>query len=184
MKLTLVCVVALLLPPELSAAQTRTTVRRGAETYQSVAIDANGSLAITTSEQKTIVVPKEGEQSSFSTPIMSPARTAVGAQAQFPNCCTSYDLPLQLVIYANGKVHRFTGIGLPIFQWHFADGGSRVAFAQEAAHFSCATHYELREIETERLVDSADIPRSCGQIPDPKPVKIPDWVTELISARK
>jgi hypothetical protein len=169
---------------DVGAAQTRLTDARRAETYQSVSIDAHGSLVITTSDQRTIVVPKEGEQSSFSEPVLSSARTAVGAQAQFPNCCTSYDIPLQLVIYANGKVHRFTGIGLPIFQWHFADGGSRVAFGQEPVHFGCSIHYELRDVQSERLIDSADIPEPCGQIPEPRPVKIPKWVTELTSERK
>lgn len=147
----------------------------------SVAIDANGSLVITTSDQKTILVPKEGEQSSFSEPILSSARTAVGAQAQFPNCCTSYDIPLQLVLYANGKVHRFTGIGLPIFQWHFADGGTRVTFGHEPVHFGCSIHYELRDVQSEQLIESADVPEPCGQIPKPGAVKIPKWVTELTS---
>jgi hypothetical protein len=183
-KLLLIGVVVLLLLPAVSAAQTRPTNVRRVEIYQSVAIDAKGSLVITTSDQKAILVPKEGEQSSFSEPILSSARTAVGAQAEFPNCCTSYDIPLQLVIYTDGKVHRFTGIGLPIFQWHFADGGTSVAFGQEPVHFGCSIHYELRDIQSERLIDSADIPEPCGQVPDPRAVKIPRWVTELTSERK
>ena len=158
MKLLLLGAMASLLLPDVSTAQTRSTDPRRVETYQSAAIDAAGGLVITTSDQKTIVVPKETDQSSFSEPIVSSARTAVGAQAEFPNCCTSYDIPLQLVIYANGKVHRFTGIGLPIFHWHFADGGTRVAFGQEPVHFGCSIHYGLRDIQSERLIDSADIP--------------------------
>lgn len=155
-----------------------------AETYQSAVLAADGSLVITTSAPKTVVVPKVGDQTSFSEPILSALRTAVGAQANFPNCCTSYDIPLQLVVYANGRVHRFTGTGLPIFDWHFADGGTRVAFGQEPVHFGCAIHYELREIESERLVDSVDIPQRCGQVTDPPVVKPPKWVSELTSRRK
>jgi hypothetical protein len=136
---------------------------------------------VTKTDGRTIVVPKEGEQSSFSDPVLSPSRTAAGAQAMFPNCCTSYDIPLQLVIYAQGRVHRFTGIGLPIFRWHFADGGTRVAFGQEPVHFGCSIHYELRDIQSERLIDSAEIPQPCGQIPNPRAVKIPKWVAELTS---
>src|SRR2546427_6205578 len=116
--------------------------------------------------------------------MVSPDRTAVGAQADYPNCCTSYDIPLELVVYANGKVHRFTGIGLPIFQWHFADGGTRVAFGQEPVHFGCFIHYELRDIPSERLIESADIPEPCGQIPDPPTVAVPDWVKELNAAQR
>lgn len=53
--------------------------------------------------------------------MISSARNAVAAQALFPNCCTSYDIPLQLLVFAAGKAHRFTGVGLPIFQWGFVD---------------------------------------------------------------
>ena len=123
-------------------------------------------------------------QGFASTPILSSARTAVGAQAKFLNCCTPYDIPSQLVIYSNGKVHRFTGIGLPIFQWRFVNGGTCVAFGQEPVHFGCSTHYELRDVLSERLIDSADIPEPCGQIPEPRVVKIPKWVTELNSERQ
>lgn len=149
------------------------------ETYLSATIDANGRLAITSQDRRTIVVPKEGEQTSFGEPTVSANGTAVGAQAYYANCCTSYDIALQLVVYSNGKVHRFTGNRLPIFQWHFADGGTRVAFGQEPVHFGCEIHYELREIDSERLIDTADVPQSCGLRPDPPSVPIPRWVAEL-----
>ena len=97
MRILLTVVIASFLLPSVSAAQTQRSGPTGAprvETYRSVAIDASGSLVITTSDQRTIVVPKEGEQSSFSAPIVSSAGTAVGAQAEFPNCCTSVRHPV------------------------------------------------------------------------------------------
>ena len=154
------------------------------ETYEAVEIAPNGSLRIVTSDGRAIILPKDGDQSSFRNPTVSPDRTAVGAQADFPDCCTSYDIPLQLVVYARGRVHRFKGIGLPIFQWHFADGGTRVAYGQEPVHFGCETHYELRDIQSERLIESADVPQPCGQRPDPPQTTIPNWVKELNAARK
>lgn len=99
----------------------------------------------------------------------------------FPNWGTSYDIPLGLVVYAAGRVHRFTGINLPIFQWAFADHGTRVAYGQEPVHSACATHYELRDVESERLIDSVDVPEPCGYLPDPKPVRVPKWVADLTS---
>jgi len=116
------------------------------ETYESVNIDADGNLRILTSEQRTIIVPKGGspkadksfgKQTAFEEPVLSDDRRAVGAQAMFGNCCTSYDIPLQLVIYSRGKTHRFEG-GLAIFDWHFADGGRRVVFSQQPVHFTPA----------------------------------------------
>src|SRR5205085_2397995 len=86
-----------------------------------------------------------------------------------------------VVVYSAAKVHRFKGVGLPIFQWGFADAGTRVAYGQTTVHFGCETHYERRDIESERLIDSVDVPEPCGQAPEPKPVKIPQWVADLIS---
>lgn len=149
------------------------------ESYDSARVDDAGNLVITKAGNQTIVIRREGEQTSFSAPKISSARTAVAAQAMFPNCCTSYDIPLELVVYGSGKVHRFKGIGLPIFEWGFVNGGTRVAFGQTTVHFGCETHYELREIASERLIDSADIPDPCGQRPNPKPVQIPAWIAEI-----
>ena len=178
-----------------AAAQTprsRQAPTASTETYESVDIDADGNLRILTSEQTTIIVPKGGslkagesfgKQTAFERPVLSDDRRAVGAQAMFGNCCTSYDIPLQLVIYSSGKTHRFDG-GLAIFDWHFVDGRRRVAFSQQTVHFACAVHWELRDIASERLVATVDIPEVCGQIPDPPKVKVPQWVTGTISGLK
>jgi hypothetical protein len=148
------------------------------ERYGSAAVDANGDLTIVTMDGRTVTVRKAGEQTSFSVPVLSSSKAAVGVQAMFPNCCTSYDIPLQLVVYAARQVHRFTGNGLPIFQWAFVGDGTRIAFGQEPVHFGCETHYELRDIESERLIETADIPQPCGLNPNPQAVKIPPWVAE------
>jgi hypothetical protein len=175
-------ILALLLLPVVAPAPTRAADARRAETYESVTIDAEGSLVIITSDHRTIVVRRDGDQTAFANPIISTGRTAVGAQAEFKNCCTSYDIPLELVIYANGTVHRLTGIGLPIFKWQFVDGGRRVAFGQEPVHFGCSIHYELRDVQSERLIDSADVPEPCGLVPNPPAARIPKWVAELVRA--
>jgi hypothetical protein len=175
-------IVALLFVSDAGVAQTRAPEP---ETYQSAAIDGAGNLVITRSDGQFVVLRKQGEQTSFSPPLVSSARTAVAAQAMFSNCCTSYDNPLELVVYANGRVHRFEGIGQPIFDWGFANGGTRIAFGQQPVHFGCSIHYELRDIASERLIDSADVRQPCGlDGPEPfKPDKVPQWITDLISSQ-
>jgi len=194
MKAVVALLVVALIPMQ-AAAQTprsRQAPTAPTQTYQSVDIDADGNLRIVTSEQRTIIVPKGGspkageavgKQTEFEKPVLSDDHHAVGAQALFGNCCTSYDIPLQLVIYSNGKTHRFEG-GLAIFDWHFADGGRRVVFSQQTVHFTCSVHWELRDIASERLVATADIPEQCGQVPDPPKVKVPKWVTATVSGFK
>jgi hypothetical protein len=70
---------------------------------------------------------------------------------------------------------------LLIFHWAFADSGTRIGYGQEPVHFGCTTHYELRDIQSEQLIEAVDVPQPCGQIPNPKPVRIPGWVAKLIS---
>lgn len=168
--------VVLALLPDVAVTQTPT---RRSETYRSASVDSEGNLIIVKADGRSVVVRKQGEQTSFSNVVISPSKTAVGAQAMFANCCTSYDIPLAVVVYAQGKVHRFTGRGLPIFEWGFANHGTRVAFGQQPVHFACSVHYELRNIDSEQLLDSADLPQPCGQDPEPKAVPIPDWVRDI-----
>lgn len=178
----LTCFVTLLSVCDVGVAQTRAP---RAETYQTAAIDGAGNLVITRADGQLIVLRKQGEQTSFSAPRISPAKTAVAAQAMFPNCCTSYDIPLELIVYAGGSAHRFSGNGTPIFDWGFASDGSRIAFGQQPVHFGCAIHYELRDIASERLIESADVRQPCGlDGPEPwEPEKVPQWITDLISGQ-
>jgi hypothetical protein len=156
----------------------------GPETYESATLDPNGRIHIVTSEHRDVVIPMSKDQSSFEMPVISQDRNAVGTRAYYGNCCTSYDIPMAVVIYTDGRTHRFTGTDLPIFQWHFADSGTQVAFGQEPVHFSCSVHYELRDIRSERLIDSADIPEPCGQNTDPGIGTTPKWVVELNADRR
>jgi hypothetical protein len=192
MKIASVLLVFALSTLEAAAQIPRQAPTASTETYESADIDADGNLSIRTSEQKTIIVPKGGlpkvgesfgKQTAFGKPVLSGDRRTVGAQAMFANCCTSYDIPLQLVIHSGGMTHRFEG-GLAIFDWHFADGGRRVVFSQQTVHFACSIHWELRDIASERLLATADIPEVCGQIPDPPKVEVPKWVTGTVSGFK
>jgi hypothetical protein len=167
----------------LVMAQGRGSGSTRAETYDSASVNARGELAIVRADGRRIVVRRAAGQTEFATPAISSANTAVGAQAMFGNCCTSYDIPMQLVVYSHGRVHRFKGVDLPIFQWAFADSGTRVAYGQEPVHFGCFVHYELRDIASERLIERADVPEPCGENTNPAPVKIPGWVLMLTSRR-
>jgi hypothetical protein len=166
---------------------------QGIETYESAAIDGDGNIRIVTSNHKTVIVRKEVdalkvgslsfEPSSFWKPVISDDRRAVGMQENFGEPNTSDDLPQMLIIYMNGKFHRFKG-GLPIFDWHFVDGSRRIAFGQQPAHFACAVNWELHDVSTERLLASASVPEPCNGVPDPMSVVAPVWVRGAISGIK
>ena len=149
-----------------------------AERYIKASVDSEGALRILTSDGRAIVPPKEPEQVGFDDVAISPDGSAVGWVALFPNCCTSYPIPLKLVIYSNGKARTFTGTGLPVWRWHFTGSSRQVAFAQETVHGGLGVHYELRDIGTGRKV--AEWNPTIGQ--DNQPLenqKLPSWASGL-----
>ena len=122
------------------------------ETYDTVMVDASGHLHIRTKDRRQIHPPNDPDQVGFDKAAISPDRLAVGWLALFPNCCTSYPIPLKLVVFVSGKVHSFVGTGLPVWKWRFDCTSQQVAFYQETVHGGMGGHYELRDIATERLV--------------------------------
>jgi hypothetical protein len=149
-----------------------------AEHYVKASVDAAGALRILTSDGRAIVPPKEPDQVGFDNVAISPDGSAVGWVAMFPNCCTSYPIPLKLLIYSNGKARAFTGTGLPVWQWRFTGGGKQVAFEQETVHGGLGVHYELRDIASGRK--AAEWNPTIG--PDNQPLenqKLPPWASGL-----
>ncbi len=76
--------------------------------YASAAVDDQGVLRILTKGGREIVPMKEPEQVGFSKPQISEDGRVVGWLAEFPNCCTSYPIPLKLVIYSNDRLHTLS----------------------------------------------------------------------------
>jgi hypothetical protein len=134
------------------------------ETYETAIVDANGHLHIVTSDRRQIQPPQDPNQVGFDKAAISPDRLAVGWLALFPNCCTSYPIPLKLVVYTNGRVHTFVGAGLPVWKWRFDSASKLVAFYQETVHGGIGGHYEVREIATGRLVAQYE-PHDSGSPP-------------------
>jgi len=145
-----------------------------AETYVRAAVDPSGQLRILTKDRREIAPKKEPEQVAFDRAQVAPDGHAVGWLEMYPNCCTSYPIPLALVIYASGKLRKFTGSGLPVWRWRFEARGKQVAFEQETVHGGMGVHYELHEVKTGRLLAKYDPPFHSADIGKP-----PAWVVEL-----
>ncbi|MDP9324766.1 MAG: hypothetical protein M3P13_14105 [Acidobacteriota bacterium] len=144
----------------------------GQETYRRADIDQDGQLHIVLAGGREITPLKDKDQVGFEKAAVSPDGRAVGWLALYPNCCTSYPIPLKMVIYMNGRHRELTGDGLPVWRWMFRDGGKRVAFEQETVHGGLGVHYELHDVATGRLVSAFS--------PDPEnPGQPPAWVRAL-----
>ena len=76
----------------------------------------------------------EVDQQGFEQVKVSRDGQTVGWLADKSNCCTSYPLPMVLVLWRGGKViHRFTGAP-PTFHWAFGPGADEVVLQQEYPH--------------------------------------------------
>jgi len=149
-----------------------------AERYVRASVNQAGQLRIMTSDGRAIVLEKGPGQVGFDHIAVSQDGHSVGWLALYPNCRTSYPIPLKLVVYSGGQLLTFTGNGLPVFDWHFTAGGKQVAYEQETVHGGWGIHYELREVTTGRLVAeySPEYDRNNQPLPNQK---VPKWVAEL-----
>ena len=146
------------------------------ETFVRADIDRQGQLRIVSSRGHEIVPARHKDQVGFDKAAISPDRRAVGWLALFPNCCTTYPIPLELVVYMKGRERKFTGVRLAFGGWAFSGDGKRVAFEQETVHGGLGVHYELRDVSTGRLVAVYD---PCPA----KPRSPPAWVQALDAGR-
>jgi hypothetical protein len=75
-------------------------------------------------------------QESVGIPKIAADGRTVGWIVNFGNCCTSYPIPLMLVIYRDGKVlQRLSAGDWPmIWDWHFVAGGKQVEISTGPLH--------------------------------------------------
>lgn len=126
----------------------------------SVFVGSDGLVHIREQGGAEFVAPKEPnpwgldpQESVDSLRVAEDGRT-VGWTVNFPNCCTSYPIPLLVVVYRGGRiVQRFTPVnGRPtMFAWAFVGGGRQVAYYSDTLHGEADARCELRDVTTGRL---------------------------------
>jgi hypothetical protein len=155
-----------------------TTALASGETYVEAVVDSGGQLRIVTGDRREILPAREPEQEGFDQVAVAPSRRAVGWVGLYTNCCTSYPIPMKLVVRSGGKLRTFTGNGLPIWRWRFGAEGKQVAFEQETVHGGIGVHYEQRDVASGRLIAEYNPGPDAGPGGEP-----PGWVKELDSTR-
>ena len=149
--------------------------------YDSVAVNADGNVSITTEDGRHITPPRlpplaaDMRNVGAEQAAVSPDHQSVGWLALFENCCTSYPLPLTLVILHNGRTHSFEGIA-PIWFWSFQNGGTRVATREEAPHGGEGIHYDVWDVASGKRV--ADFTPEYDEDDQTRPNE-PAWVKAL-----
>ena len=168
-----------------AAAQQPASPKPRVELYESVKIDAAGLLEILTTDGRTIRPRKSRDQTKFSDPLISPDKKTVGWLVDYPNpCCTSYPIPLGLVMYSGGKQR---GVPVKMLEmvsgWRVLSGGDQVGLRQETVHGGLGVHYELYDVRMGKLIAQYD-PKTNenGQEADEDSDR-PDWVKAVDEAR-
>jgi len=142
--------------PAAAVSKTPSALTTKAASVAAIFVGADGTNII--HDDGTVLrPPKEKEQVGASSLRISEDKSAVGWLVDSDFCCTSYPLQLMLVVHRPGKpLHRFTGDGRAIFDWKFVGDGKQVALYQDYPHGTPAQHYELRDVETDRLISKWD----------------------------
>jgi len=148
------------------------------ETVTSAALNDQGYLRIVTSGNRTVIIKKGKDHSSFDPPQISQDRTAVVSLANI-KWGSPEEVAVELVSFANGHEHRFKGNETLIWMWHFEDAGTHVAFEQETRAFVCDLHYELVNVRSGAVIETFDQPVACSSDLDPPERKAPKWVADL-----
>lgn len=142
----------------------------------------NHDLVITRSGGERVVVAKsdrkwaDEKQVAFKDIAISGDGTAVGWVAYYPNCCTSYPVPIFVEVYKAGTRHTFDPAIAP-WHWCFVNGSASIAAVSTTVHGPQNEVIELWDVSTGKKrgeftwMDGESYPRA------------PAWVVAVRSTR-
>ena len=96
-----------------------------------------------------------------------------------PNCCTSYPVPLKLVIFKGDKIERVIDGDSGVFSWTFENSDKEVAYVEDTLHFSTGKRATLRDIASGKQIATFGLERVDGEIPASVLAHAPGWVQQI-----
>jgi hypothetical protein len=122
--------------------------------YTTAVVSNEGSVLNIHANSISISIPRtEPTHKGFSNPRVSSDGHIVGWLELHSNCCTSYPIPLFLVIFAQDKIIQRFQEGLPIWGWSFEQNNSAVAYRQRPTHGNAMVEYKLRRVRDGKLLE-------------------------------
>jgi hypothetical protein len=128
--------------------------------YRNAQVGDEGSrLTLFTSSGRQFSAKKLPGQVGFDKARVSDNGKHVAWLALYSNCCTSYPIPLKLIVLdGENKMRTFSGNGQSIFDWCFLGNGTEVAYRQGPLHFTNYQHFERRRLSDGKLLAQYDYP--------------------------
>lgn len=88
----------------------------------------------------------------FSDVRLAEDKQTIGWTIDVENCCTSYPLPLRVVVFRNEHVLREFDRMQMVQDWMFLNGGARIAIVTGFPHGPQIGDYRLYEVKTGKLL--------------------------------
>jgi hypothetical protein len=88
----------------------------------------------------------------FSDAHLAADRQTLGWTTDVENCCTSYPIPVSVVVFRHGKVLHTFAQGQMVWSWMFFRGGEGVAVVFGPTHGSEVGDYRLYDVQTGKLI--------------------------------
>jgi hypothetical protein len=126
-----------------------------------------GRVHILYTTLKDVEISPEKDQVAADPPVIGPDHEIVGWTVQVPNCCTSYPIPVALVLLKCGRVIQHIADGLMVYKWSFLRNGQEVAVSSGTVHGMQGIHLSLYNALTGKLLktwdgDETDTPPRWG----------------------
>jgi hypothetical protein len=113
----------------------------------------------------------------FSGVELAQDQQTLGWTVNVENCCTSYSIPLSVVLFRDRRVLHTIDQGQMVWSWMFVQGGKQVAVAFGPTHGPEVGDYRLYDVQTGKLVSGvwadedtqalkADAPHWARQLQD------------------
>jgi len=111
----------------------------------------------------------------FSDVQLAPDRQTLGWTINFENCCTSYSIPLSVVVFRQNHMLHTLDPGQMVWRWMFLEGGKQVGVVSGPTHGPEIGHYLLYDVSTGKIVAEVHGDADTQSLkPD-----APDWAKQL-----
>jgi hypothetical protein len=126
---------------------------RGRESHgvEEVHVDADGHVRVSENGHEVIITTEKG-QVSVEPPVIAQDRRTVGWLVNFSNCCTSYPIPMSIVVYRGGSILRRIANGRAIFRWQFMKKGEQIAYLSDTVHGNLDPECRLVNVDSGRTI--------------------------------
>ena len=121
----------------------------------------HGLVHLVTQNGHERIMPRLPKQVRVDTLKISPDHRVAGWLVDYPNCCTSYPISLQLML-VSGDVQHAVRPGQMIWNWCFVKKGKQVAVSSGPVHGTDIPSLNLYDATTGKRLASAYPGKSCA----------------------